>query len=297
MSGVQGEEMEPASRILVVHTKLEPFDEQPFVIHLLAEEWRKQGIDVDVTDRLSEPTGPDVLVFPHTDVTAIPPPMAEVLSRCARVINRAVTDISKRAFSKYLVSSPDEYDGAVIVKTNLNYGGKPEMRIVAARGGEPWERLKNYLRMPWPVSGMLKAEEYPIYRTARNVPPLVWENPRLVVEKFLPEKEGDLFALRQYIFLGEAEFNTRAVSKSMLVKSRGVVRREVLDSTPPAVRALRDELGFDYGKFDYVMHRDEPIVFDVNRTFSYDPERKTGSAGKMVPKLAEAIWPFMGGER
>lgn len=295
MSSVEGEGMEPARRILVVHTKLEPFDEQPFVIHLLAEEWRRRGIPVDVTEDLSEPTGPDVLVFPHMDITATPPPLARQLNRCARVINRAVTDISKRAISRYLVSSPDEYDGAVIVKTNLNYGGKPEMRIVERKGGEQWERLQNYLLMPWPVSGMLKAEDYPIYRKAQNVPPLVWENPRLVVEKFLPEQDGDLFCLRQYIFLGEVEFNTRALSKSMLVKSRGVVRREVLDSTPPAVRALRDELGFDYGKFDYVINGGEPIVFDVNRTFSYDPESKTGSAATMVAALADGIRPFMGG--
>ena len=295
MSNVE-ENGEPASRILVVHTKDEPFDEQPFVIHLLAEEWRKRGIPVEVTDTLAEPTGPDVLVFPHTDMTAIPPPLAKVLSRCGRVINRRVTDIAKRTFSRFLVNSPEEYAGAVIVKTNLNYGGKPEMRIVAARGGEPWERLKNYLLMPWPVSGMLKAEEYPIYREARNVPPLVWENPRLVVEKFLPEQEGDLYCLRQYVFLGEAEFNTRALSKSMLVKSRGIVRREVLDRTPPAVRALRDKLGFDYGKFDYVMHGGEPVVFDVNRTFSYDPDRKSESAGAMVTALADAIAPFMVGK-
>jgi len=296
MSKVEGEVMEPAGRILVVHTKDEPFEEQPFVIHLLAEEWRARGIPVEVTDTLPEPTGPDVLVFPHTDITAIPPPLAEVLSRCGRVINRAVTDISKRAISRYLVGSPDEYDGAVIVKTNLNYGGKPEMRIVAARGGEPWDRLQNYLRVPWPVSGILNAEEYPIFREARNVPPLVWENPRLVVEKFLPEREGDLYGLRQYIFLGDVEFNTRALSKSMLVKSRGIVHREMLASTPHGVRALRDQLGFDYGKFDYVMHDGEPVVFDVNRTFSYDPESKTGSAGQMVPRLADGIRQFMGGE-
>ena len=286
--------MEPANRILVVHSKHEPFNEQPFVVHLLAEEWRKRGIPVDVTDSLTEPTGPDVLVFPHSDITGTPPPLAKVLSQCARVMNRAVTDISKRKISRFLVNSPDEYGGEVIVKTNLNYGGKPEMRIVAAKGGEPWERLKNYLRVPWPVSGIVKAEEYPIYRHARNVPPLVWENPRLVVEKFLPEREGDLYCLRQYVFLGEAEFNTRALSKWRLVKSRGIVRREVIDRTPPGVRKLRDELGFDYGKFDYVMHRGEPVVFDVNRTFSYDPDRKTESAEKMVTSLADAIGPFMG---
>ena len=286
---------EPASRILVVHAKHEPFAHVPYVIHLLADEWRKRGIPVEVTDSLTEAMGPDVLVFPHLDLTATPPVLGEQLSRCSRVLNRAVTDISKRVISRQLVASPQDYDGDVIVKTNLNFGGWPETRLLAYRGGEAARQVEAAWRdVPWTVSGMIRCEQYPIYDNPRKVPPRVWKNERLVVEKFLPEREGDLYCLRQYIFLGTSEINTRAISEDPRVKSKSVVRREILDGTPAAVRAFRAELGFDYGKFDYVMHGDDVVIFDVNRTFTYDPESKAGSATSMLMKLADGIEPFLG---
>ena len=293
MGQAQGAGFQPADRVVVVRSRDLPFESVPYVIHLLIREWRKRGIDVEVTDSLEEPTGPNVLVFPHLDLTVTPTRLAEKLSRCARVINRSVVDISKRIVSRQLVESPEDHDGPVIVKTNLNFGAKPEMVMIGRRGGERLDKLRAMKEMPWPVSGILQAEKYPIYENPDLVPPAVWKNPRLVVEKFLPEREGDLYCLRQYVFLGESEFNTRAVSADPRVKSGTVIRRETLDGTPPAVRAFRDEMGFDYGKFDYVMHEGEAIVFDVNRTYSFDPRSKTGSATTMVTKLADGIERFM----
>jgi hypothetical protein len=293
MKVAEAAEIEPANRILLVHARHEPFKHVPYVVHLLADEWRSRGIPVEVTDSLQRPLGPDVLVFPHFDLTVIPSPLADSLSRCARVINRAVTDISKRAISRQLVASPDEYDGEVIVKTDLNFGGWPEMRLLASHGGEPAKQLEAAAKLPWMVSGIVRCEQYPIYDNPRQVPRLVWDNPRLVVEKFLPEREGDLYALRQYVFFGDREINTRAISADPRVKSRGVVRREILGSTPASVRAVRAELGFDYGKFDYVVNGDEVIVFDVNRTFTYDPDSKAGSATSLIMKLADGIGPFL----
>ena len=287
--------MEPASRIVVIRAKHEPFDIIPYVMHPLAEEWRRRGIPVEVTDTLSEPLGPDVLVFPHFDLTVIPTIIAERLSRCARAINRRVNDISKRVISRQLVTSPADYDGPVIVKTNLNFGGWPELRLLAFGNEQAYRQVEEAKRrLPWPISGMLRCEQYPIYDEPRLVPRPVWTNPQLVVEKFLPEREGDHYCLRQYVFLGPIEINTRSVSEDPRVKSRGVVRREILDSTPPAVRAFREQLGFDYGKFDYVMHEGEPIVFDVNRTFTYDRESKAGSPSALIEKLADGIEPFLG---
>jgi hypothetical protein len=288
--------MVPAARILVVRARHEFSEENRYVVHVLADEWRRRGIAVDFTDRLAEPMGPDVLVFPHLDVTLTPPRLAAVLSRCARVVNRAVVDISKRRISRQLVASPGDYHGQVIVKTNLNFGGRPEFRLMEAGGGEPLEKLKAMLRLDWTVSAMVTPEKYPIYPNPRAVPPAVWKNPRLVVEKFLPEREGDLYCLRQYDDPGSSEFYTRALSPDPRVKSGEVVSREVLDSTPAAVRAFREELGFDYGKFDYVMHGDQPVVFDVNRTFSYNPDSKAGSASALMLKLADGIDPLLGRE-
>ena len=35
---------------------------------------------------------------------------------------------------------------------------------------------------------------------------------------------------------------------------------------PEPVRELRRQLGFDYGKFDFAISEQGPIVYDVNRT-------------------------------
>lgn len=284
----------PADRILIVRTEHEPFDHVPYVIHLLSEEWRKRGVvHVDATDRLTEAQGPEVLVFPHLDLTKTPPPLREMLDRSARVINRAVTDISKRVISRHLVAAPGDYDGAVIVKTDRNFGGLPEAKAAVRKGGMQRRKVALMRRLPWTISGFLERDGYRVYDRPGLVPRAVWSNPALVVEKFLPERDGDFYCLRQYIFLGSCEVNTRSVSTHPLVKARNVVRREILEETPAAVREFRARLGFDYGKFDYVMHSGEPIVFDVNRTPSYDRASKTGSAASLMEKLAPGIVPFL----
>ncbi|MEO7240094.1 MAG: hypothetical protein ABIW16_01720 [Sphingomicrobium sp.] len=286
--------MQPANKILFVRLRNEPFEQVNYVVHRLAEEWRKRGIIVEVTDRLSEATGPDVLIFPHFDLTLTPPPIVELLSRCARVINRSVTDISKRAISRHLVTAREAYHGPVIVKTSRNYGGIPEARASAGRGVLQRSLVRLARRLPWTVSGLVGVNGYRIYDHPRLVPYLVWRNPLLVVEKFLPEREGDLYCLRQYIFLGGCEINSRAVSRQPLVKSSNVIRREIIADTPAALRDFRAQLGFDYGKFDYVLHGDEAVIFDVNRTPTYDPASKAGTANALLLKLAPGIHPFLG---
>lgn len=284
----------PANRILIVHARGEPFETGPYVARLLLDHWTGSGIQVDVTDRLDEPTGPDMLVFPHFDLTKTPAPYIEPLSRCARVLNRKVTDISKRLISRYLVKSPEEHEGAVIVKSNLNFGGAPEARLLARRGGETLRRIEATRRQPWVVSGLFGKEGYPIFAKSSFVPPRAWNNPALVIEKFLPEMEGEHYCLRQHVFLGDREINTRSIGTHPLVKSKNVIRREILEAAPAEVHRLRKTLGFEYGKFDYVIHEGKTIVFDVSRTPTYDADSKAGSAGSLIEQLVPGIQRFLG---
>lgn len=271
----------------------DPFDRASYVIHVLSEHWRARGLVVDVIDHPIEPTGPEVLVFPHLDLTVTPPAYQAFYDRCAKVVNRRVCDISKRLISRNLVTSPSQHDGAVIVKTNRNAGGQPETSQAWNSGGMRFRLAKAAKRLPWTLSARLGPEGYPNYDHPRQVPRIVWHNPRLVVEKFLPEREGDFYCLRQYVFLGNCEFNTRALSPEPLVKSRSVIRREVLDETPPQVREIRAQLGFDYGKFDYVMRDGQAIVFDTNRTPSYNAQSKAGSAMSLIERLVPGIDSFL----
>jgi len=282
-----------ANRILVVRLKNDPFQRASYVVHALSDEWRKRGIAIDVVDHLDEPVGDDTVVFPHMDLTVTPPQCAAVFSKCAKVINRGVADISKRRVSRNRVTSASAYGGPVIVKTNHNAGGAPEVSEAFHTGGLRGRMLKLAKRLPWTISGLVGPQGYHIYDHPRLVPWIVWHNPRLIVEKFLPEKEGDLYCLRQYVFLGPCEFNTRALAPDPLVKAKNVVKRETLDHTPPGVREFRNEFGFDYGKFDYVMRDGKPVVFDVNRTPSYNPASKAGSASSLIMKLVPGIEPFL----
>ena len=286
----------PAERILIVHARDEPFENGLYVARLLRDRWIESGIEVEATDWLAEPAGPDVLVFPHFDLTKTPAPYIEPLNACARVLNRKVTDISKRLISRYLVKSPEEHEGAVIVKSNLNFGGAPEARLLARRGGEMLRRIEATRRQPWPVSGLFGKEGYPIFAKSSFVPARAWTNPALVIEKFLPEMEGEHYCLRQHIFLGDREINSRSVGTHPLVKSKNVIRRELLDAAavPAEVRELRQSLGFEYGKFDYVIHEGQAIVFDVSRTPTYDAGSKAGSAGSLIESLVPGIHRFLG---
>ena len=110
--------MPSANRVIVLRHRNDPFDRATYVIHVLSEEWRKRGIDVEVVDHLDSPVGVDAVVFPHMDLTITPARVSAVLERCPRVVNRAVKDISKRRVSRHRVCSPGQYDGPVIVKTN-----------------------------------------------------------------------------------------------------------------------------------------------------------------------------------
>jgi hypothetical protein len=180
------------------------------------------------------------------------------------VINLAVRDISKRTISKHRVRRRDKYDGPVMVKANLNHGGALEART-EARGPahRRWLRRKR-ARLPWYLRSEL--HEYPIFPSPREVPAAAWWNPDLIVERFQPEREGDLYCLRTWMFLGRAETNSVSFSPVPQVKSHNLVGRRNVPEIPDDLRVLRRELGFDYGKFDYVLRDGKSILYDANRT-------------------------------
>ena len=58
----------------------------------------------------------------------------------------------------------------------------------------------------------------------------------------------------------------RLVSSRPIVKAANIVRRDYDLPIPDKLRAMREELGFDYGKFDYVVADGEVALLDANRT-------------------------------
>lgn len=281
-------------RILIIRHPDDPFENAPYVIHVLAGQWRNRGIQVEISSQVRRRVDGDVVVIPHLDLTRTPVEHQAFFAACPVVINRGVTDISKRRISGNLVGRTDVYDGPVIVKTDRNAGGDPEKNKLHARGRLGRAALKIGWKLPWTVTGLLNPGEYKIYDHPQCVPWEVWHNPRLVVEKFLPERQGDQYCLRQYVFFGDREINTLAMSPDPLVKSWNVTRREILSETPPELRAARESLGFDFGKFDYVIRDGRPVLFDANRTPTYNAASAAGSPSQLLLDLSRGIEAYCG---
>ena len=238
-----------------------------YMIWALAEEWRMMGYQTEVIKGISRRCDVDVLI-PHIDLTVMPADYQRFLSGFQMVLNNRARDISKRLFSKNLVGPESEYEGPVIVKTDANAGGRPELThsFLGSRSrltGMVLRRANELLPRRWKRS--LRAEKYPVYKNVRSVPQDIFRNKRMIVERFTPEKEGDLYVLRYYMFMGNCHTNVKMVSNQPVFKGHGVVSRAHVPVHPDIVK-LKQKMGFDYGKFDYVISQGQVILLDTNIT-------------------------------
>ncbi len=212
----------------------------------LAEVWKRDGLEVVSHSGTVSPPAAD-LVFLHVDLSVVPEEYAACAGSYPASINARVLDIRKRRFSEILLSPKDDYEGRVIAKSDYNSNGKSELRLLRDPG---------YL-CPF--------QSYSVFDRLSDVPDAWWEHPRVIVEKFLPETEGPFFFLREYLFLGDEELWIRLKSPVPLVKGQEAVHYEEIPPDP-AIRAIREEYGFDYGKFDYVVRDGKPLLLDINKT-------------------------------
>jgi hypothetical protein len=166
----------------------------------------------------------------------------------------------------------------VIVKTELNARGAPEFyhNEVAAMRGKP---------APHPqVTGL---RDYVLYDHAHDVPEPVWSDPELLVEKFMPERDPRGYALRTWCFMGTRETCSRCVSAEPVVKGADVIVRE-LAPVPDELRERRARMGYDYGKFDFVLHQGKPVLFDANFTPTV-PENLSEELSLSAKELARGL--------
>lgn len=165
------------------------------------------------------------------------------------------------------------------MKTNANYGGINEFMNATRSGQATW--YDPGTERPWRKREIMDSLNYPIFTNLSAVPPGVWKNDKLVVEKFLPEqlKNGD-YRCRTYIFIGEQEHAIWQCSPKPIIKSQVATSIGILDEIPQSLRDIRKASGFDYGKFDYTEVNGEAFVYDMNKTPAFGPEMLS-----MIPKL------------
>lgn len=236
-----------------------------YVLGQLAGLWREQGLDVRVV-RPSEGLVKSDVAFLHVDLTVIPSEYLSWARQYSRLVNGAVTNISKRLISENLVRKRDAYTGAVLVKTNANSGGLREAALISERFSLGKRLLQTTDRLPWSCRPFLRSVDYRIFERTSQVPLGVWVNPKLVVERFRPEQKDGHYCLRSWVFLGDKDRGAIFYSKSPVVKARNIIHHDRLLEVPDTLRHIRKNLGFEFGKFDYTINEGEVVLLDVNRT-------------------------------
>lgn len=253
----------------------------------VAAEWRRRGHRVTESRGVPDLAG-DLELFGvcvlHVDLTRTPQEYAWFANAHAVAVNGRFLDNSKRSVSRDLVSPGDGYAGAVIVKTDLNYGGSPEENRSRRVGGAA-ARIARVARgiRPWTARRYLSVMDYRVYERRGDVPAAVWRNPALVVERFRPERRDGLYWVRSWLFLGDRGYVRSIGSAHPVIKAERVTAQRLGDQDdpavlPPPVRQRRAEAGLDYGKIDFTVGDDGTVtVLDMNRTpnsAKKDPEEK-----------------------
>ena len=258
----------PRARIVILHHERQPKEDQEFfLLAWVAKLWSEDGYEVHHLYGTQQRIEAD-LAFLHVDVSVVPDEYLRFVERYPKSVNLALRDIRKRNVSDNLVGPADDYDGPVIVKTDLNHGGTPEV-LVGAKSEPPpmsrMERIKRRIGLKDPMR-MRGPADYLIYERKSKVPGHVFDNQALVVERFLPEQHGDEYYHRRYLFLGDAERNDVWATTMAINASDREGDRTWTEPVPAELRARRRSFGADYGKIDYVIRDGQIEIFDINRT-------------------------------
>lgn len=237
-----------------------------YILSLVCHALRDRGIEVVVLDDPARAVAADLAIL-HVNLTRRPASFEAVLSRYPVVVNACVRDISKRVVSRELLTRGSSCDGPVIVKTDANFFGLSEDHL-ARRSRNPLRSLGVRLARKLPISGnrIRRSGRYLVLERPSQVPADVWRDRSLVVERFLPELRDGYYLLRSWVFLGDREITYVSYSRDPIVKSHNTEHHERVQEVPQAIRAARRRFGFNYGKFDFVLHEGRPVLLDVNPT-------------------------------
>ena len=74
------------------------------------------------------------------------------------------------------------------------------------------------------------------------------------------------YLLLALVVIGLLALHDEIRSRHPVVKVANIYRHEYLHEVPDSLRETRRALGFDFGKFDYVMVDGQAILLDANKT-------------------------------
>lgn len=240
-----------------------------FAVWHLAEVWREEQIKVSLLFGVHKFVPADLALL-HVDLTTVPGEYLDFAQRYPIVLNGRIRDIRKSSFSRHKVKPGDGYKGKVIVKSELNYAGEPERKLL----GTPLSRLALRItcRMPFLRPSRRGSEpafrmpgDYRIFDSPDLVPEDWYGRDDILVEKFLPEVKDGMYCLRSYHFLGDRGACVLRKSDHPIINAATSKGREEV-APDPTIIELAKAMKFDFGKFDYVMHEGQAVLLDTNKT-------------------------------
>ena len=261
-----------------------------WAIFHLSKFWQSDGLEVKFVYGPNETIQGDLAIL-HVDLSVVPQTYVQVAKQFPIALNTKILDIRKHVHSKLLVKPGDGYTGPVIVKSDQNYAGIPERKS--------WSRLRRlfsryHLLSSYPFP-LRKKQDYKIFSRRQDVPSPYFQHPNLVVEKFLPERDGDRYCIRNCYVLGDRILCDRVTSSCPIIDDSTAEEFGTV-AVPPGVSKLCEAMKLDYGKLDLTIHQGELVVFDINKT--------VGASRSHNPKLeqnrrytASGLYAFLNGSR
>lgn len=278
--------MQPKKIAVLFHERDSQRSAERYVIHGLAEHWRADGHQVNYIFGTRD-FRPADLILVHVDLSVMPEGYLEFASRYPIVLNGKVKDIRKSSYSKQLLQKGDIYDGPVFVKSDLNFAGGPERNLKPSLMQVFSSAMSKISRKP----KMRKASDYRVFNSLQAVPEEYFSMENVVIEKFLPEMEDGHYVIRNYQFLGDRGTATKVIGTDPMVKSRTEIQSIEIDPDPEII-AIRHEMNFDYGKFDYVVRESKVVLFDANKTTGAHTKGISAQLQAMRKYRAEGLYSY-----
>jgi hypothetical protein len=265
-----------------------------YIVDHLAQFWREDGHEVVYLYGTRHYLPADLL-FVHVDLSVVPEKYLAFAARYPRVVNGRIRDIRKSVISGNLLRQGDPWTGQVIVKTDLNCGGMPEQILLQSwlhRRSNLWRRVVRRARsITGSDSSINSWRNYLLFDRLSDVPEQWFHDRQVVVERFCPEVESGLYRLRMFQFLGDRWSCVRLASKEPIIKAESGIHLEPIEPDP-AVTGWRDRLGMEYGKLDYVVHDNTPVLLDVNKTTSASTHIADDQLRLQRRHLAEGLYAY-----
>ena len=280
---------------VLLHSNDRHYDLDRYSVVQLAKVWDADGHEVEFLFGPKKFVPAD-LVLVHVNLSVVPDAYIQLAQRYPIALNAGVTDIRKHTFSRGLLQRGDDWAGPVFVKSDLNYGGYPERnlgRTWLTRNHRSMRRIRRLVdRLSGHTPPFADSSEYEFYESLADVPEDYFGREDIVVEKFRPELENGLYHTRFYLFLGDRGAHRRLSSKHPVVNRSTHIEAIPLDPDP-GILALREQLGLDYGKLDYLKVDGEIILLDVNKTIGAGRLADDEEARRHWRDLAEGLYSYL----